>query len=578
MARLGGTGSDDTMPAVTVRDIAAGLNTHDGILNLPPNMTFSSANVIAFEGRTLYIGGFSEIVAAGIATGADASQQFYDANGGKHILEWRGGNLYDTVNGVLTTIGTAVYDPGSAIGHADQGGILYWCTNNVPLQACNGVTTVPVVSSSKVGAVAIPTGTYLTFYAGSLIVANPGIGGVQNPGSILPSNVNDTTTFIGANLTATGANNFLQAMISMGVAAGGVPPTNSVMLLGSQSLILAQGPVNSFKLNSVNIPMGCQDGNSAQYIPTGDLLGVVIFLGNDNQFWMTNGITGECVTSKLLDFLNVTIEQNKEINPNQRFSGCYNARYQYYLCDLGQNLQMAFRWKNKAWYQVVGWPSGFYCNGTTGVGFPANYVASSSSTTSPGMYLTGQDNTSFNGITPSIFFQTGYQTAGDESMMKEWQYVNLTMNNQIPTAYQVTAIGIANSGNTNPVSNPLVFLNPTAIAAVMSPYATWDVSKWDQGLWGPGLTSQPQTPFIAQGLFTAPVPVTPWTAPGLTQPLRSSAVTFKIAWTTNGVANAIPNFDIFNFKVRYKEMGRLMVGGAQYSNESGTSGTAFPFV
>ena len=92
----------------------------------------------------------------------------------------------------------------------------------------------------------------------------------------------------------------------MGVAAGGVPPTNSIMIVGSEFLILAQGAVNALKLNSVNVPMGCQDGNSVAYIPTGDLLGAVIYLGNDNQFWETNGITGDCVSKQLLNWLNLT--------------------------------------------------------------------------------------------------------------------------------------------------------------------------------------------------------------------------------------------------------------------------------
>jgi hypothetical protein len=567
---------DDTLPTAVMRDITGGLNTQDGATSLASNETFSCQNVIGFNGRTIYIGGYALYTAGGVAAPADGNWQFYDANNAKHLIEWRGGNMYDTVNGVLVTITTGVYIAGQNIGRVDQNGILYWCTATVTVQQYNGSTNTAVISSGTTGTVAIPSGTCMCSYAGSIVVGNPTIAGVKAPGSFIPSNVNDPTSFIGANETATGANNFIQGMVPMGVASGGVPPTNSIMVVGSEFVILAQGAINSLKLNSVNIPIGCQDGNSIQYIPSGDLLGVVIFLGNDNQFWETNGITGDTISKKILDYLNITVQASKQINPVQRFSAGYNTRYQYYICDLGQNQQLVYRWQLKAWYYVKGWPSGFYCNGTTGIGFPANYVSSTGSVTA-GMYLVGQDNINFGGQNPVIFYNTAYMHGNDVSMMKEWQRLQLTMNNLLPAYYQVTATGLAYAQVPAPVSNVLTFGNPTALAMVKTSDGIWDVSKWDAALWGPGLSTASQQPYPVSGMLVQNVPTSDWVPAATTQPLRSSAVSFNISWTANGVVNAIPSFDTGGLQGQYKPMGHLMVGGQQYSAESGAAGTSYPF-
>jgi hypothetical protein len=566
---------DDTLPSVVMKDISGGLNTQDGALSLGSTETFSCSNVLGFPGRTIYVGGFFEYTPAGNSSQADGNWQFYDVNNAKHIIEWRGGNMYDMNNGIETLIASGVYIAGQNIGRVDQNGVLYWCTNTVTVQAYNGSTNIPVVSSGDIGAVAIPTGTCMCSYAGSIVVGNPTISGVYEPGTFIPSNVNDPTTFIGANLTATGANNFIQAMVPMGVAAGGVPPTNSIMVVGSEFLILAQGAVNALKLNSVNIPQGCQDGNSVQYIPTGDLLGEVVYLGNDNQFWSTNGITGDCISKKLLNWLNLTIQSSKESNPNIRFSAGYNARYQYYLCDLGLNAQLAYRWQQQAWYYINGWPSGFICNGTTGIGFPANYISSNGSATAA-MYLVGQDNITFGGVQPSIFFNTAYMHANDPTKMKEWQYVDVEMDNLIPAAYNVTAMGLPTAQLAAPQSNTLLFLNPTLITNLAANYGIWDEALWNEALWGPGSTTSPQQPYIASGMLTQPVAATVWNPPS-SQPLRSPVISFNISWTANGVANAVPDFDILGLQARYKDMGHLMVGGQQYSAESGASGSSYPF-
>lgn len=567
---------DDTLPEVSCPDISGGLNLQDGTLGLKPNQTFSCFNVIGFPGRTVYIGGFATYTTAGVSAGADGNWQFYDVNGAKHLIEWRGGNMYDTVNGVLTTIKIAIYQAGQNIGKIDQNGVLYWTTATVPLRAYNGTTEVGIVSSGATGSVAIPSGTCVCSYAGSIIVGNPTIAGSKNPGSFISSNVNDPTTYLGANLTTTGSNNFIQAMVPMGVASGGVPPTNSIMIVGSEFLILAQGPVNALKLNSVNVPMGCQDGNTVAYIPTGDLLGSVVYQGNDNQFWETNGITGDCISKQLLNWLNLTIQASKETNPTIRFSGSYNGRYQYYICDLGQNQQLVYRWQQKAWYYVSGWPSGFICEGTTGIGFPCNYISSNGSFAAA-MYLVGQDNINFNGVSPVISFNTPYLHGGDTSDLKEFQWIYMEMNNLIPAAYNVVVTGLPFQGGLFPLSNTLLFPNPLLNQALQSNYGIWNVSLWNTGLWGPGESTFPQQPAVVSGMLVQAVPPSIWNPSGTTQPLRSAASTVNISWTNNGVVDAIPDFDVGRVYMPYKAMGHRMVGGALYSAQQGASGSSYPF-
>ena len=77
---------------------------------------------------------------------------------------------------------------------------------------------------------------------------------------------------------------------------------------------------------------------------------------------------------------------------------------------------------------------------------------------------------------------------------------------------------------------------------------------------GPGASTFPQQPAIVGGMLVEPVAASVWT-PATTQPLRSAAATAIISWTNNGVANAIPDFDVGKVFMPYKAMGHRMVGG-----------------
>jgi len=571
---------DDALPILKIPDISGGLNTQDGILDLASNQTFACQNVIGFPKRTIYAGGYELYTALDTGVDGDGGWEYFDSNGAKHLIAWAGGNMYDTVNGTKTTIATNCYIAGQNIGKIDQNGMLYWSTLTVPIQVFNGVTTTPVVSSGGVGVGPIPASDYLCSYAGSIIAANPVISGTQYVGAIIGSNVNDPTSFVTANLTQCGNDNYIRFLIPMGVAAAGIPPTGSIMIGGSIDLILAQGAFNSFKLNEVNLPQGCKDGQSAQYIPTGDLFGAVVYLGNDNQYWWTNGVSGECISLQNLDYFNSLIQSALQYDVLQKFWGGYNAQYQYYYCDLGQNNQLAYRWRQKAWYYLQGWPSGPIINGTSGLGFPTNYTVANqfgALGVAAGVYATGQPNAFMGGSIPAIFYNTAYMHANDPSMTKEWQWATLLMNNVFPASYNVYAVGLANATGHIPVSNTLQFSNPQLINFMAQ--AEWDVSKWDVGVWGSGGGYETQMPYPASGMLSEPVAASVWLPNGANQPLRSSAVSFNISWTNGGIASALPSFDVLGFDTRFKPMGHYTTGGAQYSAESGANnfGTSYPF-
>ena len=560
---------DDSLSDVKITDFSGGLNTMEGALSLSASETPDCQNVLGFPGRLLYVGGTTLDVTLPARYQGDGGEQFYDANNNKHLIGWANGNMYDLVNGILLLIRALVYTPGQNIGHSVLNSALYWCTATVPMRCYDGITEYPVVSSGATGAVAIPAGTCMCTYAGSLIIGNPNIAGVLNNGAIIPSNVNDPTTFLGANETTLGNSNVIQALIPMSVEAGGIPPTSSVMCVGEVGLVLAQGSTNAFKLQNVNYPIGCVDGNSAVYIPTGDILGNVVFLGTDNQFHESNGITTKIISSKILNLMNALVSNALVTNPLQRFFATYNKRYHYYLCDMGNDVQMLYKWtmmsdgSTKAgFFKVSGWPSGAYFSGTGGAGLPTNYVIANGTDTA-GLYEVGIDNANFNGVQPAIYYNTPYLHANDVSIMKEWQWVNLTFNNQTPVDYVLNSTGLTNAANVTPVGNPIVFQAPQNQG--VGGASVWNQSIWNVNVWG----NIPTLPTQGLAINSKMLSATATDALGniVNMPLRSSAITVNIAWQA-GNPNSVASFDITNLGLRYKGMGHYMTGGAVGSAEA----------
>jgi hypothetical protein len=418
--------------------------------------------------------------------------------------------------------------------------------------------------------VAPPSGTVLAGYAGSLICGNPTVSGTYYPGGFIYCNVNDPTTWVGANINQLGSNEFIQWIIPLGVSAAGVPPTGSFMIGCTTTIFVYQGALNALTQHVVNSPVGAQDANSAYFVPAPDLFPGVIFLGSDGQFWITNGITTGCISLKILNLVFSLVQGAKLAFAAPKFYATYNAQYQYYLCDFGTNQQLVYMVQTKAWYFVNGWPSGPYINGHDNSGFPNNFVAvGSESGFTPGLYETGQAGTSFNGTPPTIFYSTAYLHGGDFELWKEWQWVAIATLNNLNT-YTVVASTLPRADNTTLTSQTLTFNNPNE--AAMGSSGIWDVSDWDVATWA-GLSGNTSQPAVNHGMLSVAVPASKWVRNATTQPLRSSAVTFTISWLSGASDSGTPALDLVGIIARYLPRGRKPVGGQLFTAQSGTAFT-----
>jgi len=480
-------------------------------------------------------------------------------------MVWANGNLYDCVNGAASLIKAGAYTVGQQIGRVDLGGILYYTTVTVPLRQWNGTTEQAVANSGGVGTVPPPSGTVLAAYAGSLICGNPTVSAVNYPGGFIYCNVNDPTTWIGANLNQLGSNEFIMWIIPLGVSAAGVPPTGSFMIGCANQIFVYQGPLNALTQKIVNSPVGAQDPNSAQFVPSQDLFPGIIFLGSDGQFWITNGITTGCISLKILNLVYNFTQNSKLIFAKPRYFAGYNARYQYYICDFGSNVQLVYMTQTKSWWVISGWPSGSIITGHDNAGFPTNFIANTNVGITSGLYQVGIDFTTFNGVNPNVFYQTAYLHGGDPELWKEWQWVFIgTLT--VQSTYQVVATGLPLATNTQQSTQPLLFGNPLAPGTLVG--AIWDTSLWDQALWT-GINTLQTVPDLAHGMLSVAVPVSKWVAKPTTQPLRSSAASFTITWAFGLPNSGTPAFDINQIIARFNPRGRKPVGGATGTAQAG---------
>lgn len=563
-------GADGLIPLL-LRDFSLGLNTMNGPWALQGGETPSCQNCIGFPGLLRYCGGF--LSTSSLPFNADADWQFFDVNGVQHLMVWANGNLYDCRTGSPVLIRSGVYTTaaGIKIGRCDNGTVMFWTTPGVPLRQYDGTTEQAVPLGGATGNVPIPSGDVICYYAGSVIIGNPVIPSGPSAGTyigaILPSNINDPTNFLGSNLDPLGAGNRILFVQPMGVAAAGVPPTRSI-LVGTPTLVfLLQGAINSFSINTVNCPVGCLDGLTAVYIPTSTLLGSVIFLGSDFQFWRSDGITSECLSLKILNFVPAVIRNSLSINLNQRFYGGYYKPLQYYMCDLGQNLKLIYRWQTAAWYVVNGWPTGpIMYSGVDNVGSPAVYIASSGAYPM-GLYQVALDGQNFGGANPNIFYNTPYLADNNPDLDKDWHWLDLyTLNNF--NAYKVIGTGLNRaSDNSVPVSNALTLTNP--LPTLAGGQGVWDASNWDTVNWAPGFQTIQSAPAVLHGMLSQAGAGSIWMPPGTPVPLRSPAVSFNISWVPGLSISGLPGFDIVGLKAKYMPGSELSVGGQLYTTQSG---------
>lgn len=530
---------EDSRTGLLLKDFSGGLITDVGGLSLQANQTPDSQNVFAWEGNLLFAGGYGEFCP--LDGPADGAYVYYDLSRVRHMVVWRNGNIYDTVSGAEVVIASAVYTPGERIARAQLNGILYWSTLTAPLRQWNGVTEMLVPNSGTTGTVAPPACSFLIAFNGALVAVSVVVAGVPNLGAFMWCQVNDPTTWLGVNTQVVGSNDgsIAQFAVSLGVAQVGVTPTKQFLVgKSSGNMFLYTGALGSLVEQQVSCPTGCLSGDSAVYIPTTDGFGAVMFLGSDGQFYLCNGVQAPVASKGIKTLVVALVNAALATNPSHRFSAVYNSRWQYYLIDMGNNYQLAYKWDANpdggAWWLFKGWPPGYYMSapGTTGV-FSV-YVASSDPD-NLGVFELALDNEDFNGTPLSdvgVYWTSAYIHGGKPERLKLFQDLTLFFYNS-GVRYKCTVYGMPNSNAVTPTSRPLSFNTPAVGAITQSGGPVWNQAYWNQAYWGgPGFVSfsQPLQIAGAHGPIVVPSAVSKWAPAGTPTPLRSGACQVKIEW------------------------------------------------
>jgi hypothetical protein len=556
---------EDSRKGLLFNDFSGGLCTDTGGLSLAANQTPDSLNVFAWEGSLHFRGGYSSW--STLPASADGAYTYYDVNDNVHIVAWAGGNMYDVSTGSPITIASGVYVPGQTIAHAQLNGILYWSTATVPLRQWDGTTEKAVPNSGGTGVVPPPACAFLVAFQGSLVAVNFTTTAGAQPGAFIWSNVNDPTTWVGANVQTVGSNDggICTFALLMGVAQVGVSPTKQFMVGKSNNQIfLYLGALGSLTENAVSSPVGVRDGASAVYIPTQQGLGAVMFLGDDGLFYLCNGIECPVASNNIKVLTNNLVNAALAQNPGQRFNAVYNQRFQYYMCDFGNNTQLIYKWDTGAWWYFQGWPSGVYTTYPTGSGLPTIFVGANYGNTT-GVYELAIDQTDDNGNPISAYWSSPYVHGGKPERLKLFQECTVFAYN-VGCQYALTAYGIPQSNGVTPTTQTALLNDPAVGAYPSQPteVALWGQAVWGQSLWGGNQAGTIVQPYAIGGMKTpliVPSGVSKWGPAGYPLPLRTGGAQFRIAWNAG-----VPDFRITSFKVSFLFQNEN-VGILPYSNQ-----------
>ena len=565
---------EDSLKQLNLNDMSGGLVTSIGPLAIGPNQTPDSLNVFAYQGQLLFRGGYT--LFSHLASTADGAFTYIDAGGTQHLMIWSNGSLYDCKTASPVLVASSVYTPGQQIAHCVLNGVMYWATLTVPLRQYNGTIEKAVANSGGAGVVPPPACNFLVPYAGSLIAVYPVPSGVPEPSAFMWSDVNDPTTWFGSSIQTVGSNDgsictfaLLMGIIPGGVATTGVPSTRQLIVgKNKENLFLYQGALGTLTENAIPTPVGAIDANSAVYIPTEQGLGAVMFLGSDGQMYLTNGSTAIVASANIKNLVYTLTTNALLINPTQKFNATYNAQYQYYMVDFGQNTQLVYKWDTQAWWLFQGWPSGPYMTAYGTSGLPSVFVAAASPGVT-GLYQIGLPQTNDNGSNITAYYTTPYLHGGRPEQAKIYDSTTIFAYN-VGIQYAVTGTSIPRNDNTQQTTKALIMNDPAygAVAATGSG-ATWDQSQWDNSVWGGGspTTAQPYPMVAMSGRFTVVSTGSKWIPAGDTSPFRAGAAQIKIAWS-----GGIPDFRLVGLNVSMMFRSRGQVGNLPYTTEGNYTG------
>jgi hypothetical protein len=572
---------EDALKQLRVLDMSGGLVTDMGALSLGSNQTPDSLNVFSYLGDMHFRGGFKKTCS--LPGKADASDDYIDLAGIQHQLFWCIGDIYDTISGTPVLVASGVYTAGEQVAHCHLNGIMYWATLTVPIRQYDGVTEMPLPNFGGVGTVPPPACNYLLPYAGSLVAIYPVPLGIPQKSQFMWSVPNIPGQWFGDSIQTVGSNDggictfgLLVGIIPGAVSNPGVPSTKQLLVAKSEgNIFLYQGALGSMTENAVPCPVGAQDPNSAVYIPTKEGLGAVMFLGSDGQFWLTNGSTAQVASINIKTFVYQLTQNALLTNPNQKFFAVYNARFQYYLCDFGNNTQLAYKWDTGAWWLFKGWPSGTYLTGIASTGLPAIYIGSSNPA-SPGVFQIGLDQTNDNGNPITAYYKTPYLHGGQAERQKIIDIFTLFTWN-VGVQYRVIGQTMPRSDGSIQTATALV-MNDPAFGATTSPSGTliWNSGNWNQQTWGGGVSTQTQPYELAatHGHLNVLSTGSQWMPAGIPSAFRSGAVQFTISWS-----GGIPDFRVVGYTVGMLMRSIGFVGALPFETRgNAVSGPPDPFI
>jgi len=564
---------DDSYQKLNLTDFSGGLNTYIGALSLSPNQSPDCLNVIPFPGRLQYRGGWTLFSSLTTGDPCDFLYPFYDSTGAKHLVSWEDGSVYDYISGSAVLVEAGAYTEGQKIGAVDLNGVLYWSTVNVPLRFWNPVAaTHGAVAQS--GASPPPAASYLCLYTNAIVAFNVTFGaGAQQPNVFAWSAINDPTNWTAANAQAVGPNNSipLQFGLQFGIAEIGVSPFRTLIVgRGDKGIYGYQGALGSLSEFVVNLPAGCKDGYSAQYIPGADQFGNVIFLATDTQIWATNGVTASPVSLPVLPTLTAQVSTALVGNANARFFSGYNNTFQYSWCDIN-GVQYVYKWDLKAWSNFTGWPSGPVASSTDGSGVPVLYVGANSS--SPKVIgIVGVPQTGDNGAAPSIYWKTPFLSMGDPGTYKEFNWVDIYVYDT-GTNYGVNGATMPRPDGTFRTASTLVFNTPSSASNL---FILGLSTLNGPNVLGSGATTAlgTGTPFVYHGRLSCPATGSGILAglTGLTEQLAGNAGQIKVAYNSGTI-----DFELTGIQLRFKSRGSLRDGGLKFNPEAGVTQVFDPY-
>ena len=563
-----------------------GLNTYIGAMSLPVNFSPDMLNLISFPGRLKYRGGM--LPYAALLEAADQAFFFYDDDGDKHFAVFANGNLYDVESGTAVLIDSAIYTPGVRIGVVALNGTMYFSTWDLPLWEWDPATST-IAAVVQVGPNDMNGSPYLLLYTNAIVALGVQYDASDQQPTVMGwSNINDPTTWNAANSQAVGpllAGAYLSFGVVLGIADTGVPPTRTFVVGRSdKGLVSYTGALGSLQENAINFPVGCNAGESAVFCPGADGFGVILLLGNDGQFWKTNGINAVVAS---LDIQNLVQTQFTYAPPGTRFYAGYNPFFSYYFCNVN-GYQFAYKWDTERWHVFRGWPNGIVINAPDLDSIPSLFIASSSPGQT-GYFQIGIPNTDDDGTMPEIYYKTAWLNAGDPELLKIWRWIAIEAADS-GTVYAVSARGNARANDGSYMQSSTLYFGTTGTQV---DYFTLNVSLLDGPdvlapdtvLPGPAPIIPPTSPVLCKGMLACPftpeddsylrgiMDLTEAGGGSLNEDLKATACQFTVAYS-----EGTKDFDVTMIQPRYLSRGYRREGGWQYESAMGVTNPRDPFI